>query len=151
MAVRLAQRVPERMERLVLTGVPLLDREGRRATPAAAYRLVRRLHAWGLVGEERMEAMRQKYGSPDYRAAQGVMRGVFVGVLAESYASELAEVRCPVELLWGEGDTEVPLEVARRAQPSFPSATLTVLPGIGHLTPTEAPAALRAAVFEVGS
>jgi pimeloyl-ACP methyl ester carboxylesterase len=148
-AVRLCAMVPDRIERLVLTGVPLLDREGRRARPATAYRMARRLHRMGLVGERRMEAMRYRYGSPDYRAATGVMRGVFVRVLAEQYADELSVIDCPVDLVWGEEDGEVPVEVAVRAQALFPSATLETLPGVGHLTPTEAPAALRRAVVGV--
>ncbi len=142
-AVRLYGLAPDRIERLVLSGVPLLDRAGRRSRPAAAYRFVRRLHRLGLIGETRMEAMRQRYGSPDYRAAQGVMRDVFVKVLDEQYAEELATIGCPVQLVWGEEDTEVPLEVAIRAERLVPSATLLTLPGVGHLTPIEAPAALR--------
>lgn len=142
-AVRLYSLVPDRIERMVLTGVPLLDREGRRRRPAAGYRLTRQLHRMGLLGDARLEAMRNKHGSPDYRAAQGVMRDVFVRVLAEQYADELAAIGCPVDLVWGEQDTEVPVEVALRAQRMFPSATLAILPGVGHLTPTEAPAGLR--------
>jgi pimeloyl-ACP methyl ester carboxylesterase len=141
-AVHLAPLVPDRIERLVLTGVPLLDREGRRARSAWTYRLARRLQGLGLIGEERMEALRQRYGSPDYRAAQGVMRGVFVKVLSERYDEQMAAIHCPVDLVWGERDTEAPLEAAVRARPVFPSARLVTLPGIGHLTPTEAPRAL---------
>jgi pimeloyl-ACP methyl ester carboxylesterase len=141
-AVRLATKVPDRIERLVLSGVPLLDREGRRARPAAAYRLVRRLHGVGLVGDHRLEAMKDKYGSPDYRAAKGVMRDVFVKLLAESYSADMAAIGCPVDLVWGAADTEVPLEVATRASGIFPAARLIVLPEIGHLVPTEAPGAL---------
>ncbi len=146
-AVHLAPLVPDRIERVVLTGVPLLDREGRRARPARSYRLARRLHRLGIVGDERMEAMRQKRGSPDYRAAQGVMRGVFVRVLAEQYTDQMASIHCPVDLVWGEGDTEAPLEVAVRARPAFPSARLVTLPGVGHLTPTEAPGALAGVIL----
>ncbi len=146
-AVRLARLAPDRIERLVLTGVPLLDRRGRRSTPAPAYRLGRRLHRMGLVGEERMEALRQKYGSPDYRAAQGVVRGVFVALMAESYVDDMAAVTCPVDLVWGSDDDQVPVEVAERAREVFPNATLQVLPGVGHLVPTEAPDALREAVL----
>jgi pimeloyl-ACP methyl ester carboxylesterase len=142
-AVRLNGLVPDRIERLVLTGVPLLDRAGRHKRPAAAYRMVRLLHRVGLIGEDRLEAARHRYGSPDYRAAEGIMRAVFVRVLAEQYAEELPTIACPVQLVWGEEDTEVPVEVAVRAQPLFPSATLLTLPGIGHLTPTEAPETLR--------
>jgi len=142
-AVRLYGLVPDRIERMVLTGVPLLDRQGRRRRPAAGYRLARQLHRMGVLGDARLEALRDKHGSPDYRAAQGVMRDVFVRVLAEQYADALGAIGCPVDLVWGEQDTEVPVEVALRAQPMFPSATLAILPGVGHLTPTEAPDRLR--------
>jgi pimeloyl-ACP methyl ester carboxylesterase len=146
-AVHLAPLVADRIERLVLTGVPLLDREGRRSRPALSFRLARRLHRLGLITEERMEAMRQKYGSPDYRAAQGVMRGVFVKLLAEQYSERMAAIRCPVDLVWGAEDTEVPMEVAVRAQTLFPSARLMTLPDVGHLTPTEAPRALAEVIL----
>ncbi len=146
-AVRLRGLVPDRIERVVLTGVPLLDREGRRTRPAARFRIGRRLHRMGLVSAARMDALRHRYGSPDYRAAEGVMRGVFVRVLAESYAEDMATITCPVDLLWGTEDTEVPVEVAERARPLFPSATLHRLEGIGHLVPTDAPDALLAAVL----
>jgi len=145
-AVRLAALAPDRIDRLVLTGVPLLDRQGRRRRPAAAFRLGRRLHRMGLVGDARMDELRDRYGSPDYRAASGVVRQIFVKVLAERYDEDLRALRCPVELVWGAEDTEVPVEVAERSMPLLARATLEVLPGVGHLTPTEAPAALRAAV-----
>lgn len=146
-AVRLARLAPERVDRLVLTGVPLSDRQGRRAVPPLAFRLGRRLHRLGLVGDERMEAMRQRYGSPDYRAAHGVMRQVLVRVLAEQYGDDLAAITCPVDLVWGERDTEAPVEVAERAATIVPSSRLQVLPGVGHLLPTEAPDALRQVVL----
>lgn len=146
-AVRLNALVPDRIERMVLCSVPLLDRQGRRARPAVAYRVVRRLHGIGLVGAERMEAARNRYGSPDYRAAQGMMRGVLVKLMAEHYTEDMAAIGCPVHLVWGEADTDVPVDVAVRAREIFPRSTLTVLPGIGHLVPTEAPRALRAAVL----
>lgn len=145
-AVRLCGMVPDRIERVVLTGVPLVDRADRATRLATTYRLVRRLHRMGVVGDARMEAMRQRYGSPDYRAAHGVMRQVFVRVLAEDYRADLGAIGCPVDLVWGEEDTEVPVEVAARAGSLIPMSTLRVLPGVGHLTPVEAPAALRQAL-----
>jgi pimeloyl-ACP methyl ester carboxylesterase len=146
-AVRLARLQPDRIDRLVLTGVPLLDPPGPRPTSPLGFRVGRRLHRLGLVGDGRMERLRQQYGSADYRAARGVMRDVLVTTLAEQYADDMAAVGCPVDLVWGELDTEVPLEVAERAGQLFPKATLRVLPGIGHLTPTEAPDQLRRVVL----
>jgi pimeloyl-ACP methyl ester carboxylesterase len=94
-----------------------------------------------------MEAVRLERGSADYRAAQGVMRDVLVRVVNESYEAQLARVTCPVELVWGADDDAVPVEVAERAAGMIPGpTTLTVLPGVGHLSPLQAPDALRAAV-----
>jgi pimeloyl-ACP methyl ester carboxylesterase len=146
-AVRLQRLVPDRIERMVLCGVPLLDRSDRRSHPPTAYRLVRRLNALGLIGADRMEAARNRYGSPDYRAAEGVMRGVLVASMGEQYAEDMAAIDCPVQLVWGEKDAEVPLEVAVRAQGMFPRASLTVLPRVGHLVPTEAPDQFLAAIL----
>jgi pimeloyl-ACP methyl ester carboxylesterase len=146
-AVRLGALVPDRIERMVLTGVPLLAPQGRRARPAFAFRMARRLNSVGLVGDERMEEMRSRYGSADYRAAKGVMRDVLVRLLSERYTESMSAIRCPVDLVWGERDDEVPLEVAARAQPIFPSAKLWTLPGVGHLVPTDAPRELRQVIL----
>ena len=146
-ALHLPGLLPGRVDRLVLTGVPLLDREGRRRRPKLAFRVGRRLHHLGLVSDQRMEALRNKHGSPDYRAAQGVMRAVFVRLLSEQYGPLLEQLDLPVTLLWGGDDTEVPVEVAERAAGLLRSSELIVRPGAGHLTPTEIPTDLRAAVL----
>ena len=91
-AVHLAPLVPDRIERVVLTAVPLLDRVGRRSRPAAGFRMARALHRMGLVGEERMEAQRQKYGSPDYRAAMPRPRVHFSSRSAKVSASGVGRI-----------------------------------------------------------
>jgi pimeloyl-ACP methyl ester carboxylesterase len=146
-ALHLPRLAPGRVTRLVLTGVPLLPRDDAPTRPDAGYRLVRRLYRMGLVGEARMERARRSHGSADYRAAEGVMRQVFVRVVAERYAALLAEIGCAVDLVWGEDDGEVPVSVARQAATLLQTASLTVLPGVGHLTVVEAPDALRSLVL----
>jgi pimeloyl-ACP methyl ester carboxylesterase len=146
-ALHLPGLLPGRIERLVLTGAPLLDRAGRRRRPKLAFRMGRRLHDMGLVTDRRMETLRNKHGSPDYRAAQGVMRQVFVRLLTEQYGAVMEGLDLPVTLLWGANDTEVPVEVAERAATMLASSELIVRPGAGHLTPTEIPTDLRAAIL----
>ena len=146
-AVHLAADRPELVAGLVLTGAPLLRRPGVTARrPALGYRVGRWLHRRGVLGEARMEVLRQRYGSADYRAASGVMRAVHVRAVNETYEAQLAAVACPVELVWGDDDAEVPLDVAREAARLLPAAHLEVVPGAGHHTPLTAPAALRDAV-----
>jgi len=145
-AVALAAEHPGLVAALVLTGAPLVPRPGRRSRPPAAFRAARALRRLGLIGEDSMERARRRYGSADYRSAQGVMREVLVRLVNESYSDVLSALRCPVELVWGEKDTEAPLAVAEGIRSFVPQATLTVCSGAGHLTPIECPGELRAAV-----
>jgi len=150
-AVHLAAVHPELVAALVLTGVPLLRRTDRPpAKPALGYRVARSLHRRRLLGDERMEAIRRRHGSADYRAATGVMRDVLVTVTNETYAEQLRALRCPVEMVWGERDDAAPVSVAEAACAMVAtSCRLTVLAGVDHFVPIAAPDALRAAIERV--
>lgn len=146
-AVELAVRRSDRVASLVLCGVPLLRRADRPATKSALrYRLARGLHRRGLFGDEAMERMRQRFGSADYRSATGVMRGVLVAVVNETYETQLGDVSQPAELVWGRDDDSAPVDVARRACGILADARLTVLDGVGHFVPTEAAPSLTDAI-----
>jgi pimeloyl-ACP methyl ester carboxylesterase len=150
-AATLAARRPELVRSLVLTGAPLITRQGRRdsrrrARPKLGYRVIRATRRLHLVDESRMERARQRYGSEDYRSAQGVMRDVLVRLVNEDYAEVLAGIGCPVHLVWGERDAEVPPAVADDIRSLVPGADLTIVPCAGHLLPVERPDELRAAI-----
>ncbi len=145
-AVHLACRRPGAVAGLVLTGAPLLHRAERRGRPALRYQIGRRLHRMGILPDHRLEGLRDRYGSADYRAAEGVMRDVLVTTVNESYEGQLNAISAPVELLWGELDDAAPPEIATRAEAVLVNARLTVLQGVGHFTPTEAPDEVRRAI-----
>jgi pimeloyl-ACP methyl ester carboxylesterase len=145
-ALHLAAQRPDVVHALVLTGAPMLHPLGRRTHVALAYRVTRRLHSLRLVSDDAMEAARQRFGSADYRAAQGIMREVLVRAVNETDEVQLDAVRCPVHLVWGADDTAAPLEVAERAVTRLAHGDLAVHPGVGHLTPLLIPSALRTAV-----
>jgi pimeloyl-ACP methyl ester carboxylesterase len=140
---------PELVRALVLTGAPLLRSPSTKSSPPV-YRVLRWLHARRIISDEKMEAARQKYGSRDYRNANGVMRDVLVVSVNESYEDELSRLEVPVTLLWGEEDPEVPLDVATRASARLTTThTLRSIHGVGHLVPTDAPDELAAVVAEL--
>jgi len=145
-ALHLALQHPDTVQALVLTDVPLLHASGRRGRPSPRYRAIRGLHRLGLVPDGALERARQKFGSADYRAAQGIMRQVLVRSVEETYGAQLDAVQCPVHLVWGGDDTATPVEVAERALGRLAHGDLTVIPGVGHLTPLLIPSELRAAV-----
>jgi len=151
-AVRLGERAPSRVGGLVLTGVPLVRPEGAviRRAPRAV-RLGRTLHRLHLLGDDRMEDLRQRYGSADYRAATGTLRQVLVKAVGEDgrYGDALAAFPGPVALVWGEADSAAPLPGARLALERCRQGQLDVLAGIDHFTPQRDPQALRAALLRL--
>lgn len=149
-AVCLAAEYPGRVGPLLLTGVPLVRAHPARK-PRLSFRLMRSLNRIGLVSDARMEQLRQSSGSADYRAAEGVMREVLVVVINESYEEQLKVIESPTVLLWGSEDTEVPVSVARAAadimrQAGRAEPHLSVVDGVGHHLPIEAPETLREAM-----
>ncbi len=152
-AVHLAAQHPDQVAAVVLTGVPKLVRPmatgAKRAKAPLAFRVAKALHQRGLVSDEKMEQSRRRHGSADYRNAPSpTMRNVLVRVTNEDYEDPLRALRCPVELVYGELDTAAPPEGAQRAAEVLgpERATLTVLPGVDHFTPIQAPEALAAAI-----
>ncbi len=144
-AVRLAVRHPELVTSLVVTGAPLV-----RATPpprpSPLLTAVKRLHAAHLLPRSVVDRVRRNRGSDDYRAAEGVMRGVFVRVVGEDYREDLAALRVPVRMVWGELDDSAPLAGARLAAEIVDGCRLDVVPGEGHLLTGALEDAVRAAL-----
>ncbi len=147
-ATHLAAGCPERVGALVLTGVPLVADPNRRPGKSPlAFRVGRALNRKGLIGDDRMEGFRQRYGSADYRSAEGVMRGVLVRSVNETYEAPFDAYRGPVELVWGQDDSEVAVAVAEAAADRKAHAVVTLCPGAGHLLPTTAPLCLREVIL----
>lgn len=147
-AVTLAARYPESVASLILIGVPLLHPSDRRpAGTPRGYRLARWAHRRGLLAESRMEAARQKYGSADYRSAEGVMRDILVKAVNETYESALDAMSVPVHLLWGANDTAAPVSVAREVERRLSArgaeVSLDVVEDVGHHVMLEAPDVVR--------
>lgn len=145
-AVHLAQRRPEQVKALVLTGAPLLHPVNRTGKPALRYRIGRTLYRLHLVGDRHLEGLRDKYGSADYRAAEGVMRDILVTTVNESYEPQMRAITQPVELVWGDGDDAAPPEIATHAETMLADARLTIVTDTGHMLPLTQPGALRAAI-----
>lgn len=134
---------PAAVSQLVVTGSPLI-RKRSNARPPMSFRLARWLNSRGAFPDSKMEDLRKARGSADYRAASGVMRDTLVRIVNQDVAELLPQLEVPIELIWGEEDRDVPVEVATQAAELARFASLTRLPGIGHDTPRDAPEEIRA-------
>lgn len=81
--------------------------------------------------EKAMARFYKKFGSDDYRAADGVMRKVFVKVVNESTEEYFPRIQADTLLIWGDEDDATPLYMAKVFEEKIPEAGLVVLKG-GH-------------------
>ena len=81
--------------------------------------------------EKAMARFYKKFGSDDYRAADGVMRKVFVKVVNESTEEYFPRIQADTLLIWGDEDDATPLYMAEVFEKKIPGAGLVVLEG-GH-------------------
>jgi pimeloyl-ACP methyl ester carboxylesterase len=153
-AVHLAQKHPELVRGLVLTGAPL-KRLVAAPAPPLGYRIVRRLGRMGLISKKTMQAQREKHSSEDYRNARGIMRDIFVKVVNETYDEQLMAVQAPTRMVWGSLDTGAPPDAAEAASKLIPGARFTLVHGGGHLlegaTRDEVRRQLLETITEVGA
>jgi pimeloyl-ACP methyl ester carboxylesterase len=84
--------------------------------------------------------------------AAGVRRRSMLTALTAMADADLSDVlptiATPTQLIWGALDARSPLSVAREFERQIPDATLTVIPGCGHVSNLEALQAFNAIVRE---
>ena len=105
---------------LVLSGAPLIRNNKVAARPKLGFRLMRFLARHKIVSFEHMEKVRERYGSSDYRNSKGMMREIFVKVVNEDSSPLIRKLSVPTLLLWGDGDSAAPIDVAWQARELCP-------------------------------
>lgn len=72
------------------------------------------------------------FASVDYQKTSGVLRQIFVKLVTEDATADAVRIKAPALLLWGEQDTETPVELGRRLQRLIQGAALRVFPLHDH-------------------
>jgi pimeloyl-ACP methyl ester carboxylesterase len=141
-AIKLAAAMPQRINRMVLTGaagVPPERTVGQRARMKLA-RIGKRVK--GMLGDGAVSRWLETrwvhyVASADYARASGVMRATVVNVVGEDLSSLLPRVQSPVLLIWGAQDKDTPLSSGRVMAGLIPHSELVVLEGGGHFVYAE--------------
>ena len=136
-AILLAAEQPGRIGKLALlnsAGVrrpPAWPDRWRAQTIRTARRALRQL-GFSAAAARLSEWSAARFGSEDYRAARGVMRGTLVRVLSEDLTEPASRIQAATLLLWGEHDDATPLWQGKLLERTIPDAGLHVFPGAGH-------------------
>ena len=73
--------------------------------------------------------MKKYIGSRDYKAASPIMRKVLVNTVNEDLSNYAKQIEEPTLLIWGDRDTEAPVEEAKELEKIMIDAALIILPG----------------------
>jgi pimeloyl-ACP methyl ester carboxylesterase len=133
-SIRLAHKYPGRVRSMTLINAAGLPRQ-RTLQQSLRGQWVRNLRNTikisPLYRDELLAWHSQKYGSRDYLSA-GALKGTFLKVINEDLSELARQVQVPVLLLWGEKDTETPVEMGYRYHGLFPNSELITIPNRDH-------------------
>jgi pimeloyl-ACP methyl ester carboxylesterase len=140
----MAAEHPDRIGRMVLTASAGIRprRTLRGAARVRTYKALRAVERSSIAPAAMRRSARRRAdqrGSADYRAASGTMRGTLVRIVNEDLRSLLPSLHIPVLLIWGDQDTETPIDDGRLMEQLIPDAGLVVFEGAGHFAYLEQP------------
>lgn len=161
--LRLAARQPELIRSLLLLETTADPEPGENIPRYKQLALVARWIGPGIVADRAMSIMfGQKFMTDPARAEErrlwrqrmssnhrvGVSRAT-LGVLArKGVYDEIGKIRVPALIIVGDQDVAVPLINSQRLHEGIPGSRLVIIPGAGHTSTVEEPAAVNTAITE---
>lgn len=80
-----------------------------------------------------LESFAKKHiGSTDYKQASPIMREILVHTINEDVTNCLKKIKCQTLLIWGDKDSEVPIEDAKIMEDIIEDAALIIYPNCTH-------------------
>tara|TARA_B100001250_G_scaffold113924_1_gene96346 strand:- start:13043 stop:13750 length:708 start_codon:yes stop_codon:yes gene_type:complete len=118
-------------EKLILIGVPLIKKQTS-SGKLSILNFYKSLNRFGILSNDKIEKIKKKKGSYDYRNSQGIMRENLVKAVNDDLSKELENIKSKVHLIWGSEDKEVPIDIAKEANKKIKKSNLHILEGQGH-------------------
>ena len=116
------------VEKVVLFGSPCIRKE---VKPSLKLRMLKSLKK--IPGINKLEGFAKNHmGSRDYKNASEIMKKILVNVVNEDLSECAKKINAPTLLIWGDRDTEAPVEDAKELEKIIPDAGLIVLPNSTH-------------------
>lgn len=114
--------------KVVLLSSPFRPSAKKPSTKTKIYKKVKNVKALKPLANY----LKKKWGSPDYNNASEVTRGTLVKVVNEDLTEYAKTIKCPVVLIYGENDIDVPLSEGQELERLIKDAGLIVYEGCTH-------------------
>lgn len=116
------------VDKVVLFGSPCIRKEEQ---PSLKLKMLRSLKK--IPGINKLEGFAKNHmGSRDYKNASEIMKKILVNVVNEDLSECAKKINVPTLLIWGDRDTEAPVEDAKELEKIIPDAGLIILPNSTH-------------------
>ena len=113
------------ISKLVLFGSPCIRRQQNLPLKVRILKSLKKLPGMNSLGE----FMKKYIGSRDYKAASKMMREILVNTVNEDLTPYARQIEEDTLLIWGDMDTEAPIEDAKDLEKIMPNAALITLRG----------------------
>lgn len=115
-------------EKLILLGAPCIRKNTKVSAKTKVLKGLKK-----VPGLNKLEGFAKKHmGSRDYRNASPIMREILVNTVNEDLSDSARKIDCSTLLIWGDCDTEAPLEEAQELEKIMKDAGLVVYEGGTH-------------------
>ena len=85
-----------------------------------------------LIKTNLKEKYSNKFGSPDYRNAKGIMRQIFVKTISEDLSEIASDIKTNTILIFGKNDKDTPPEFGKRYNNLLTNSQYFELPNFDH-------------------
>lgn len=117
-------------KKLVLLGAPCIRKQEKVSLKVKVLKGLKKVPVLN-----KLEGFAKKHiGSRDYRNASPIMRKILVNTVNEDLSECAKKIKCPTLLIWGDADTEAPIEDARELEKIINDAGLVVYENGTHYT-----------------
>ena len=133
-SIRLAHKYPHKVRSITLINSGGLQRAStlKQSLRSQWVRNMRNAFKLSPINRDKLLTWHsQKYGSRDYLNA-GVLQGTLVKTVGEDLTELARQIPLPALLLWGEADTETPVEMGHRYHSLLANSELITIPHRDH-------------------
>ena len=121
----------KKYKKIVVIASPLLKVDKTKDS-ISIFKFYKFIHKLNLISDEKLEKIKKKYGSEDYKNANKYLRDTLVMAVNDDLVQILPKIDTHVDLIYGEYDTTVLPQNGTTANKIIPDSDLTILPKENH-------------------
>ena len=117
--------------KIVIIASPLI-RKIKPNNGLSIFKLYKFMNKLNIISDRRLDELKNKYGSEDYRNANKVLKDTLVMAVNDDLSEILPQISSKDELIYGQEDLVVPVKVGIDSSIIIPDSQLTIIPDEGH-------------------